>query len=131
MNVFEKQAEFISAMGQKGDPALYAKLVTEEYQEVQQAYDTYLGFKDAAKLAHLAQECVDLIYVTAGLLNSLGIDGAAVFNEVHRSNMSKMGPDGKAIRREDGKILKPETYTPPNLLPLMPFAEAEHELHLA
>lgn len=38
-----------------------------------------------------------------------------VFNEIHRSNMTKLEPDGKVRRREDGKILKPETYERPNL----------------
>ena len=39
----------------------------------------------------------------------------SVFNEIHRSNMTKLEPDGKVRRREDGKILKPETYERPNL----------------
>jgi len=38
-----------------------------------------------------------------------------VFSEIHRSNMSKMGEDGKPIRREDGKILKPTNWEPPRL----------------
>lgn len=43
------------------------------------------------------------------------VDLDACFSEVHRSNMSKLGPDGKPIYREDGKVLKGPTYTPANL----------------
>lgn len=39
----------------------------------------------------------------------------AVFDEVHRSNMAKLGPDGTPIRREDGKVLKPAGWTPPDI----------------
>lgn len=41
------------------------------------------------------------------------------FAEVHRSNMSKLGEDGKPIYREDGKVLKGPNYTPPNLVPIL------------
>lgn len=63
----------------------------------------------------LAKELGDLEVVTVGTLDVLGIDGDEVFDAVHRSNMSKLGPDGKPIRREDGKILKPDTYKPADL----------------
>jgi hypothetical protein len=42
-----------------------------------------------------------------------------LFDEVHRSNMSKMGPDGKPLFREDGKVMKPETYSEPKLRPII------------
>jgi hypothetical protein len=42
-----------------------------------------------------------------------------LFDEVHRSNMSKVGPDGQAIFRADGKVMKPETYSDPNLRPII------------
>lgn len=57
----------------------------------------------------------DLDYVVNGAALELGIDLPAVTAEVHRSNMTKLGPDGKPIYREDGKILKGEGYEPPNL----------------
>jgi predicted HAD superfamily Cof-like phosphohydrolase len=38
-----------------------------------------------------------------------------IFDEVHRSNMSKLGPDGKPLYREDGKVLKGPNYSPPNV----------------
>jgi predicted HAD superfamily Cof-like phosphohydrolase len=58
----------------------------------------------------------DLNYVVAGAAVTLGIDTEAVANEVHRSNMTKVWDDGTVKRRpEDGKILKPPTYSPVDL----------------
>ncbi len=57
----------------------------------------------------LAKELADLLYVVYGTADLLDIPLEAVFAEVHRSNMTKV-VDGQVIRREDGKILKPDTY---------------------
>lgn len=59
-------------------------------------------------LAPLAHELTDLLYVTYGALTTLGIDADAVFAEVHRANMAKLG----GPRREDGKLLKPGGWQP-------------------
>ncbi|MDX3260813.1 MazG nucleotide pyrophosphohydrolase domain-containing protein [Streptomyces sp. MI02-2A] len=58
----------------------------------------------------LAKELADLLYVIYGTADLLEIPLEAVFAEVHRSNMSKVRPDGTVLRREDGKVLKPDTY---------------------
>ncbi len=59
---------------------------------------------------NLAKELVDLEYVMLGAGHAFGVDLDAVFDEVQRSNMSKLGPDGKPIYREDGKVLKGPDY---------------------
>ena len=58
----------------------------------------------------------DILYVLLGTYHTLGLanHAEAAFAEVHRSNLSKL-VDGKVLRRADGKILKPSTYTPPRL----------------
>lgn len=61
-----------------------------------------------ADLAPLAHELADLLYVTYGALDALGIDADAVFAEVHRANMAKAG----GPRRADGKLLKPGGWQP-------------------
>ena len=61
-----------------------------------------------ADLAPLAHELVDLLYVTYGALDLLGVDADAAFAEVHRANLSKAG----GPRRADGKQLKPEGWRP-------------------
>ncbi len=65
----------------------------------------------AQDLAQIAKEGCDLIYVIAGLFAEYGIDGAAVWAEVQRSNMSKLGADGEPVLREDGKVLKGPGYS--------------------
>ena len=62
----------------------------------------------------------DILYVTYGAAVAMGIDIDPFFEEVHRSNMSKLDPVTKQpIRRKDGKILKPDTYSPPNIKELL------------
>jgi predicted HAD superfamily Cof-like phosphohydrolase len=63
----------------------------------------------------VADALTDLLYVIYGAGHTFGIDLDKTFAEVHRSNMSKLGEDGKPIYREDGKILKGKNYTPPDL----------------
>jgi hypothetical protein len=63
----------------------------------------------------LLKEAADLLYVVYGIFARFGVDADKVFALVHQANMSKMGPDGKPIRREDGKILKSENYRPADL----------------
>lgn len=63
----------------------------------------------------LAKELADVLYVTYGAADALGIDLPAVFVEVHRSNMSKLDADGTVVRRADGKVLKGPSYQPPVL----------------
>jgi predicted HAD superfamily Cof-like phosphohydrolase len=58
----------------------------------------------------LAKELADVLYVVYGTADLLEIPLEAVFAEVHRSNMSKVREDGTVLRREDGKILKPDSY---------------------
>lgn len=64
---------------------------------------------------NLAKELADLKYVTYGTDASFGIDADRVYGEVHDSNMSKLGPNGEVLRREDGKVLKGPNYREPSL----------------
>jgi len=58
----------------------------------------------------------DLLYVTYGAAVAMGVDIDRFFWEVHRSNMSKLDPTtGAPIYRDDGKVLKPSTYSPPDI----------------
>lgn len=89
-------------------------LIHEEGAEVQEefsALEARLGAGEAVHtgdLAPLAHELVDLLYVTYGALDALGVNADAVFAEVHRANLAKVsGP-----RRADGKLLKPQGWQP-------------------
>ena len=66
-------------------------------------------------MTEIADALTDILYVTYGMGAALGIDLDKCFEEVHRSNMSKLGEDGKPMYREDGKVLKSKNYSPPDL----------------
>lgn len=97
-------------------------LVREEFEEVEEAIihleDTRLNLTsstmDQAK-EELAKELADLLYVVYGTAEELGIPLEDVFKSVHESNMSKVWSDGTVKRNDFGKILKPDTYTAPDL----------------
>lgn len=72
-------------------------------------------------LTQIADALTDLLYVVYGAGHAYGIDLDACFDEVQRSNMSKLDENGKAIKREDGKILKGPNYSPPNLRGIVKF----------
>ncbi|MEO3752374.1 hypothetical protein [Streptomyces sp. B6B3] len=72
----------------------------------------------------VAKELADVLYVTYGAADALGIDLPAVFVEVHRSNMSKRDADGRVLRRADGKVLKGLGYQPPILDDLVAWPSA-------
>ena len=88
---------------------LYAKLIDEELQELREAC---LQDNDTERL----DACMDLIWVILGYCHMKGFNVDGAWKEVARSNLSKINPEtGKVIKREDGKVLKPEGWTPPQL----------------
>ena len=92
---------------------LREKLLAEEFYEVLQEilyFETPEFYKKK-----LTKELADLMYVTIGFATTFGLPLEEVFYEVHKSNMSKLGPNGEVLRREDGKILKGINYKEPDL----------------
>jgi len=67
-----------------------------------------------ASMESIAQELADVVYIAYGTALTYGIPLDDVLREVHAANMRKIGPDGP-IRREDGKITKPEGWRPPDI----------------
>lgn len=78
------------------------ELLAEEAAEVAEVSVT-------GPLDRLAHELADVVYVAYGTALVHGIDLDAVIAEIHRSNMTKLGPDGRVARRADGKVLKGTT----------------------
>jgi len=134
---FDMVKEFHSTFNKEPDPPkptlptpeniiLRMKLMCEELQETLHEFGYSVAFDITPvpafapsvdlELPKVAKELADLLYVVYGTAASLGIDIDEVFAEVHRSNMSKVGPDGVPLYREDGKVLKGPNYTPPNLI---------------
>lgn len=87
---------------------LRIKLIEEETEELLDAIA-------ANDLIEIADGIADVLVVTYGTAAEYGINADNVYDEVHRSNMSKMGADGKPVMREDGKILKGPDFFLPNI----------------
>ena len=129
MNPFQDQAELMQAYGQEYNTEtakLYLTLIQEEcVQELIPAADKYFNYQSRENLTELVDGCVDTIVVVSGLLNALvGHDKAKqAWEEVFMSNRSKavLNDDGTrtVIRREDGKALKPPSYSPPDLFSII------------
>tara|TARA_Y100001938_G_scaffold122862_1_gene171650 strand:- start:465 stop:851 length:387 start_codon:yes stop_codon:yes gene_type:complete len=115
---FEKVGDFMEAFGQRVEVEptwpdfdtreLRLELIAEELDELSDAVAD-------RNMVDIADALTDLLYVVYGAGHTFGIDLDECFQEVHRSNMSKLGPDGRPIKREDGKILKGPKYFHPDL----------------
>lgn len=139
-NSYEMVREFMEIFGHpvydrptliadEGWEQMRLELIREEYCELLDA----LGYADAAEairyvdlekqaygnIIAAADALGDLEYVTNGLALGMGINLPKVVKEVHRSNMTKLGANGKPIYREDGKILKGPGYEQPNLVKVL------------
>ena len=77
----------------------------------------YLEACNNDDLVEITDALADQLYILLGTMVAHGMQDIIedVFDEVHRSNMSKLGADGKPIYREDGKVLKGPNFTPPNI----------------
>ena len=118
MTNFEKVGLFMKTFGQevKSEPGLSnvkinklrIDLIDEELKELKYAIQTN-------DLKEVADALTDILYVTYGAGHAFGVDLDKCFTEVQRSNMSKLGEDGKPIYREDGKVMKGPNFSEPDL----------------
>jgi|688.fasta_scaffold29594_7 predicted HAD superfamily Cof-like phosphohydrolase len=110
-NAFEVKMPIQPKMLSRKRARLRQALLEEEVKEL----------REAKNILDVADAICDILYITYGTAHEYGMADRLVmlFDEVHRSNMSKMGPDGNPIFREDGKVLKPETYSEPKLRPIL------------
>ena len=115
---FEKVGDFMEAFGQKVEVEptwpdfntrdLRLELISEEFSELCQAMED-------RDMVQIADALTDILYVVYGAGHSFGIGLDECFEEVHRSNMSKLGESGRPIYREDGKVMKGPGYFEPDL----------------
>lgn len=117
-------AEFMTAMGQYVSQGwedqdginLGMDLIEEEFWELDTAANRISENPDNPKYReNFVKELADLLYVVYWMAARVGIDVDKAFRLVHASNMSKLGPDGKPILRDDGKVLKGPNYKEPEL----------------
>ena len=133
MSFYTDVRDFHEAFGQRigekpefpddSERTLRVKLLREEFRE-------YLDGESFNDLVEVADALADIIYIACGTAVSYGIPLDDVFAEVHRSNMAKL-VDGKVLRREDGKIQKPEGWTPPDIKSVLKKSHDEYLYKIA
>ena len=108
MQTFGQDVKTKSAFPSNKIVNLRCSLIEEELSELKEAV------KDQ-NIVEVADALTDILYVTYGAGHAYGIDLDKCFDEVQKSNMSKLGDDGKPIYNEDGKVMKGSNYFKPNL----------------
>lgn len=118
-NIFRDQEKFMKACDQTVDDynaeqyILYFNLIQEEMKEFFVAV-----LKEDRK--EQLDALIDILVVTVGAIHSMGADGEGAWKEVMRTNFAKIDKEtGKVRKREDGKVLKPVGWSPPNLEPYL------------
>jgi len=116
MNPFRDQEKFMRACDQtvgefnEKQFKLYVDLIREEVKELE---DSTTAVDDLDAL-------IDILVVTIGAIHSMGADGEGAWKEVMATNFNKIDKKtGKVRKREDGKVLKPQGWTPPDLKPFV------------
>lgn len=119
------QRKFMTACGQTTEVLnlqqlrLYVGLVLEETAELVTAMEKLETSMSAGQpihrdaIAEILDAGGDIMVVAGGVINSIGIYPGNVLDRVWATNLAKISPDGKVLRREDGKILKPPGWEPP------------------
>ena len=118
-NPFRDQEKFMRACDQNVDKfsekqySMYIKLIDEEHQELLEAT---LAEDRVEQLDAL----IDILVVTIGAIHSMGADAEGAWKEVMKTNFAKVDSEtGKVRKREDGKVLKPIGWVPPELAPFV------------
>ena len=118
-NPCRDQEKFMRACDQTVDKfdeqqyAMYIKLIDEEHQELLEAT---LAEDPVEQLDAL----IDILVVTIGAIHSMGADAEGAWKEVMKTNFAKIDSEtGKVRKREDGKVLKPVGWVPPELAPFV------------
>lgn len=126
MSNFEKVCEFMNVVGQPVAQDIVEapsidilefrnSLIDEESQELRQGMGIFASGHDKYNMVEVADALADILYVVYGTAAALGLPIDIIFQEVHRSNISKLMKDGSVAKRADGKILKGPQYSPPNI----------------
>ena len=127
MNPFRDQEKFMRACDQSVDGSnqeqfkMYLRLIKEEFDELQVAQGINLETGEQVNPVDLVETLdalLDIVVVTIGAMHSAGMNAEGGWKEVMMTNFAKVDKEtGKVRKREDGKVLKPVGWTPPDLNP--------------
>ena len=117
MTNFDSVKKFMETFGQevKTKPEFPSeKIVKLRYGLIKEELDEFEQALKDKNLEEVADSLTDILYVAYGAGHAFGIDLDKCFDEVQRSNMSKLGTNGEPIYNEDGKVMKGPKYFKPN-----------------
>ena len=118
MSNFESVKKFMETFGQEikekaGFPG--DKITSLRYELIKEELDELKDAIDSKDIKEVADALTDILYVTYGAGHAFGINLDKCFEEVQKSNMSKLGKDGKPIFNDSGKVMKGPDYFKPDL----------------
>tara|TARA_A100001015_G_scaffold263625_1_gene310711 strand:+ start:361 stop:756 length:396 start_codon:yes stop_codon:yes gene_type:complete len=108
MKTFGQEVKTKSSLSSEKINYLRISLINEELEELKKAIDD-------KNIVEVADALTDILYVAYGAGHAFGINLDKCFDEVQKSNMSKLGDDGKPIYNENGKVMKGPKYFKPDL----------------
>jgi predicted HAD superfamily Cof-like phosphohydrolase len=120
-DIINHVADFHDAFGIKNNTEptadLDAKTILLRYKLMREENEEYLEAAEKGDLVEVADALGDMLYILCGTILAHGMQHkiGEVFEEIQRSNMSKLDKDGKPIYREDGKVMKSELYFKPDI----------------
>ena len=118
MTNFESVKKFMEVFGQEVKTKAEfpsEKIIKLRYNLIKEELDEFEQAIKNQDIKEVADALTDILYVTYGAGHAFGIDLNKCFDEVQRSNMSKLGDDGKPIYNEQGKVMKGPKYFQPDL----------------
>ena len=121
IDTINKVKEFHHVFGleyhESPQPQLSERIINLRYNLMKEENEEYLEAAQNGDLNLIADALGDKLYILFGTIVAHGLQHkiVEVFNEIHRSNMSKLDNDSKPIYREDGKIMKSENYFLPDI----------------
>ena len=122
MSNFNSVKEFMRIFGQeiKAKPGFPSEKITQlRYNLIKEELGEFKQAIDENNLREVADALTDILYVTYGAGHAFGIDLNKCFEEVQKSNMSKLDKNGKPIYNNEGKVMKGPSYFKPNLTPFV------------
>tara|TARA_B110000027_G_scaffold64691_1_gene69344 strand:+ start:24297 stop:24689 length:393 start_codon:yes stop_codon:yes gene_type:complete len=113
----------VYGLGIENEPIsdLPKKIIDLRYNLMKEENEEYLQAAKENDLVEIGDALGDMLYILCGTIISHGFQDKmeSIFDEIQRSNMSKLGKDGKPIYREDGKVMKGPNYFKPNLTKIL------------